>query len=229
MQIKILKKKYQIKKDDIQKRLNEFKNSHLENKSWFYEDKKMILKKIELSRDQIIFEELCFCLLTANTSAVMGMKGIDKVRPFLLNGKYENIRDALVSSGYRFPNKRAEYIIEARKKLSDEINLELKKHIDSFQNSIDAREYFVTVKGLAYKEASHFLRNVGYFGITILDKHILRTLHEYGVISEVPKSLNKKRYLEIESKFIKFCQDVNIDMDEMDLLLWSMKNGNIMK
>ena len=88
---------------------------------------------------------------------------------------------------------------------------------------------FVTVKGLAYKEASHFLRNVGYFGITILDKHILRTLHEYGVISEVPKSLNKKRYLEIESKFIKFCQDVNIDMDEMDLLLWSMKNGNIMK
>ena len=54
-------------------------------------------------------------------------------------------------------------------------------------------------------------------------------MHEYGLINDVPKSLNKKRYLEIEKKYIKFADSISINMDELDLLLWSMKNGRILK
>lgn len=226
----ILHLDYNLKKDRIEKRLNEFKTFHKEGKSWFFEDGNMILKKVDSNQDQIIFEELTFCLLTANTSAVMGMKGVDSLRPILMNGNIKELSNALVKSGYRFPNKRAEYIFEARQKLKDEINLELKNHIESFSNVKDAREYYAeNIKGLGNKEASHFLRNVGYFSVTILDKHILRCLHEFGVIEEIPKSLTKKKYLEIEDKFISFSKEIGIDMDEMDLLLWSRKNGKIMK
>ena len=38
------------------------------------------------------------------------------------------------------------------------------------------------VKGLGYKEASHFLRNIGVKGHAILDKHVMRCLAEIGVI-----------------------------------------------
>ena len=87
----------------------------------------------------------------------------------------------------------------------------------------------INVRGFGYKESSHFLRNVGVFGLAILDKHILRSLLEYDVITDIPKTLNKNKYLKIEQKLIEFSKDININMDELDLLLWSMKTNRIMK
>lgn len=54
---------------------------------------------------------------------------------------------------------------------------------------------------MSYKEASHFLRNVG-FGedVAILDRHILRNLERLAVIDEIPKTLSPKLYLEIEDR-----------------------------
>ena len=224
-----LKTNYKLKKEDIKSRLNEFSRFYTEPVSWFFINKKMVFKPVNTTNDERIFEELIFCLLTANTSAIMGLKGVDSVRPVLINGTYEQIRDKLIESGYRFPNKRAEYIIESREKFKIEYDFNFKKLIDG-EDPKKVREFFAdTVKGLGYKESSHFLRNIGVFGLAILDKHIIRTMHEYGLINEVPKSLNKKRYLEIEQKYIKFADSVGIDMDQLDLLLWSMKNGRILK
>ena len=44
------------------------------------------------------------------------------------------------------------------------------------------------IKGLGYKEASHFLRNIGFPGYAILDKHILNSLREMGVIGKRMRS-----------------------------------------
>jgi N-glycosylase/DNA lyase len=85
------------------------------------------------------------------------------------------------------------------------------------------------IKGLAYKEASHFLRNIGFKGYAILDKHIINSMHEFGVLKTNDKPKNAKQYLEIEQKFIDFSREVGINMDELDLLLWSGKNGRILK
>jgi N-glycosylase/DNA lyase len=54
-------------------------------------------------------------------------------------------------------------------------------------------------------------------------------MYENGLIEELPKSLNKKKYLEYEQRFIGFSKQLNINIDELDLLLWSIKNGQIMK
>ena len=53
------------------------------------------------------------------------------------------------------------------------------------------------------KESSHFLRNIGYRGYAILDKHILRGLHELGVIDEPARPSSPARYREIETRLLK--------------------------
>jgi N-glycosylase/DNA lyase len=222
---------YNIKKDEIKKRLDDFSNFYIEPLSWFYVDKKMVLKKVQNKTDnERIFEELSFCLLTANTSAVIGMKGVDKIRSVLIKGTYEQIQKGLVDAGYRFPNIRANYIVLAREKFQKDYNFEFKKLIESYDDVKQLRQFFAEyVKGLGYKESSHFLRNIGIMGLAILDKHILRTMYEYDIIDIIPKSLNPKKYVEFENKYIEFANKTKINMDELDLLLWSMKNGEIMK
>jgi N-glycosylase/DNA lyase len=94
----------------------------------------------------------------------------------------------------------------------------------------EKREYLVkNVKGLGLKEASHFLRNIGHNNLAILDRHILKNLHKLGVIEEVPRSLTKKAYLDIEEKFKRFSKKIGITMDELDLLFWSMETGKVFK
>ncbi|MCH8331666.1 MAG: hypothetical protein IH946_09885, partial [Bacteroidetes bacterium] len=69
-----------MKKDRILQRLKDFDKFYNESYSWFFDNNVMNLKKIDKNDDERIFEELCFCILTANTSAEMGMKAIDKIR-----------------------------------------------------------------------------------------------------------------------------------------------------
>ncbi|HEX9829408.1 MAG TPA: hypothetical protein VGB10_04275 [Bacteroidota bacterium] len=86
------------------------------------------------------------------------------------------------------------------------------------------------VMGLGYKEATHFLRNIGKNdGLAILDRHILRNLKRYGAIRSLPDTLSRKQYLSIEKRFMKFSERVGIPVDELDLLFWSMETGEIRK
>ncbi len=222
-------REYRNKKREIKKRLSEFKRFYNEPMSWFYENNEMKLKEVSKGDNKRIFEELCFCILTANGTAVSGMKAIDASRDFLIKGNKKEIQEKLKKSGVRFHN-RAEYITENREKFKRDYGFNFKKIIDNYKDKKELRDFFVkNVKGFGYKEASHFLRNIGISGLAILDKHILRTMQEYLIISEVPKSLNRERYLTYEKKFIEFSKKLNINIDELDLLLWSMKNGQIMK
>ena len=92
------------------------------------------------------------------------------------------------------------------------------------------REFLVkNVKGHGYKEVSHFMRNIGYKNLSILDRHILKNLKKYKVIDEIPKSLTAKKYCEIEDKFLEFSKKINIPMDHLDLLFWSRETGEIFK
>jgi N-glycosylase/DNA lyase len=92
------------------------------------------------------------------------------------------------------------------------------------------REWLIkNVKGIGYKESSHFLRNIGYKNLAILDRHILRNLEKFKVINKIPKTLNKKQYLSIEDKFYNFSKKIKIPMDELDLLFWSIETGKVFK
>jgi N-glycosylase/DNA lyase len=188
-------------------------------------------KRMMRKSDEDIFAELCFCILTPQSKAKNCWEAIESLRRenLLLFGNKDEIKKEL--KNVRFKNKKAEYIVEARKIFFKDGKLSIKSLIKNFKNPLDLREYIVKkIKGIGYKEASHFLRNIG-FGenIAILDRHILKNLKNYGVIKEIPKTLTRKKYLETEKKYIEFSKKLNIRPDELDLILWAKETGYVFK
>ncbi len=181
--------------------------------------------------DETIFTELCFCIFTAGASARMGLACIDAIKDVILTATADEL-EARIEGKHRYPRARAGYIIHTRDYLQREWDLKMKELIESFQDRIELRAFFATskgIKGIGFKEASHFLRNIGIKGYAILDKHILRSLHEFGVIDSPKPPTSGKKYLEIEAKLKEFAGEINIGFDDLDLLLWSNKTGEILK
>jgi len=183
--------------------------------------------------DLRLWEELVFCIFTAGASARMGLRSIEAVRSLLLNGSAEEMSRALQAAGaHRFPNARPGYVVVTRDYLRQHCDMKLRESLLSFANPIERRDWLATernIKGLGYKEASHFLRNVGLKGYAILDKHVLRCLADLGVIDSPRPPTTRLRYLAMEETLRHFARDTRIDFDELDLVLWSMKTGEVLK
>jgi len=176
--------------------------------------------------DERWFEELVFCLLTANYSARGALACIAVLNEgdAIGEGSLEQLR-ACLEHRHRFPNKRAEYIHKARAHRDD-----LKRTITSQPSSRAARDWLVeNITGLGMKEASHFLRNVGYLDLAIIDKHILTHMEEQGIIGERPKTLTRRRYLEYEEILIRVAGMLGMSLGMMDLYLWAKKSGEVIK
>jgi len=183
--------------------------------------------------DARLWEELAYCIFTAGASARMGIASVDAVRTLLLEGQPEEMTLALKKAGaHRFPVARPAYIVTTRNYFRQNFRMELRKRLRSFSDPFERRDWLAQekqVKGLGYKESSHFLRNIGIRGHAILDKHVMRCLTEVGVTDSIKPPATRKKYLEIEQEFGRFAKDVGVDFDELDLVLWSMKTGEILK
>ena len=211
--IEKIKQAYAERRDSIRARLAEF------DEIW------------QQGSDEKLWEEMVFCFFTGGCSAKMGLRSIEAVRPLLINGTHEELMNALVGK-HRYPRARAGYIVASREFLQEHCNLKLRKKLESFENPLERRDWLVKekrVKGLGYKEASHFLRNIGLKGYAILDKHILRSLAELKIISDPKPPNSRLRYLTVEKELKNLALLSEIDFDELDLVLWSMKTGEILK
>ena len=144
----------------------------------------------------------------------------------MLHGTLEEVEEQLRILGHRFASRRAEYIVLARR-----LAPTLKEMIQGFKSSGEARKWLVeNVKGLGWKEASHFLRNVGYLDLAIIDRHILSNMREHGLIKEDgKKGITKRRYLEYEAILARVAGRIDMPMGEMDLYLWYRKTGKVLK
>jgi N-glycosylase/DNA lyase len=212
--LKEIKALYNPVKTKIRGRLNEFR------KIWQQGD------------DYDIFAELVFCLLTPQSKAKSCDSAVGSLikKNLILNGSLSKIAKEL-KDYTRFHNNKARYIVVARKTFTINGSISIKNHITSLGDTKEVREWFVSnVKGLGYKEASHFLRNIG-FGedLAILDRHILKNLKIMGIIEEIPTSMTKRRYFRIENKMREFSKRTKIPMAHLDLLLWYKETGEIFK
>ena len=192
-----------------------------------YQERKAIIKSrledFTKVKDGEIFYEMCFCLLTPQSSAKAADKCIQILKK--LDFRNKNVDPARFLEGIRFHINKSKYLVEAKQKFSL-----TESKLKEIKNSRELRDWLVeNIKGYGYKEASHFLRNIGHRDLAILDRHILKNLHKMNVIEEVPKSLTVKKYFEIENKFKEFSNKVNIPMDELDLLFWSHEAGEVFK
>ncbi len=182
----------------------------------------------EIASDEELFKELVFCLLTPQSRAKTCWNAVLRLerKSLVAEGEACQIQEELV--GVRFHQRKAEYICLAREMFSQ---ISLRATLAGFVSPFAAREWLVkNVLGLGYKEASHFLRNIGLGeDLAILDRHILKNLLILGVIDEVPASLSRSAYLEIERRMIEFSKTVEIPMGHLDLLLWYKEAGEIFK
>ena len=173
------------------------------------------------------FYELVYCLLTPQSSAVNAGRAVLALRESDLQNRAFDPEPLLHQEDYyiRFHKTKAKSLLEIREKY--EI---VAQHLSNGSTSVELREWLVkNVRGMGGKEASHFLRNVGHRDLAILDRHILKNLVRFGVIRRIPVSLTPKRYKAIEKRFLAFARDIEISMDELDLLFWSMETGEILK
>ena len=200
-------------KDELQSRLQEFDS---------------VLKTCDEER---IFAELVFCILTPQSKAKSAWAAVKSLldKDLLLTGTENQVLKEL--HGVRFKYKKAGYVIEARNKFLIDGKLTIKSLVIRFSDAYTAREWLVrNVKGIGYKEASHFLRNIGYgTDLAILDRHILKNLRSLQVIEVVPASLSRRRYLEIEEGMKELSEKVGIPMSHLDLVLWYKETGEVFK
>ncbi|MBW2986611.1 N-glycosylase/DNA lyase, partial [Candidatus Woesearchaeota archaeon] len=166
----------------------------------------------------------CYCILTANSKAVtalniqkeLGAKGF-------CNYNQTKLSSAIKRNKHRFHNNKAKYIKEARS------HIDIKTKIKNLSEP-GARTWIVkNIKGLGFKESSHFLRNVGYKNLAILDRHILTVMHNHKLLKQKPKTLNKKNYLEIENQFLNLAKKLSMSAAELDLYMWYLKTGKVLK
>lgn len=196
---------YLIYKEDIQRKLNEFKQ--VPRKDYFY--------------------ELCYCLLTPSTQAINALYSVEELKSRNFFEQIFNPMEILFNRRHyvRFHNTKAKRLLNARR-----IWNEIDELLDSNETVYSKREQLVQlVDGFGFKESSHFLRNIGYDGIAILDRHILRNLSDYGVVNGEAKITSPKKYFEIETKFRKFSERIEIALEELDLLLWAKETGYVLK
>jgi len=182
---------------------------------------------LNVKKDKIpVLKELCFCLLTPQSKATNCWQTVE----ILFKKGFPKMTVAQIQSVLkkytRFYKTKTKWIIEAAKKFDIIWQLVNKNFEPVILREILVRE----IKGMGYKEASHFLRNIGYsFDLAIIDRHILKNLLYYRVISSIPKNINKNKYLELEQKFIKFSQDIKISLVDLDLLFWAKQTGVVFK
>ena len=183
--------------------------------------------------DARLWEELVFCIFTAGASAKMGLRSVEALRPLLQSGAHHEMTSALIAAGaHRFPNARPGYVVVTRNYLRESCSMRLRERLLSYRSPIERRDWLAQeprVKGIGYKEASHYLRNIGFKDYGILDKHIVRSLYELKVIDSPKPPTSRGKYLETEGKMRQFARRTQINFDELDLLLWSMKTGEILK
>jgi N-glycosylase/DNA lyase len=178
-----------------------------------------------------LFTELAFCILTPQSKARSGWRAICnlKEKKLLLKGCYEEINGEL--NLVRFKNKKTEYLLIARDKFIGSGNASIRDSLNRFDSIYDKRDWLVKeIKGYGYKEASHFLRNIGLGqDITILDRHILKNLKLLNVIDKVPQSITKNKYYEIEGKMKSFAEEIKIPVDHLDFVFWYKEAGEVFK
>lgn len=204
MDVEDVRQAFEQRRDVVEERLEQF-------------------EQVNMTGERRWFEELCFCVLTANTSAEMGLEAMDAIRPVVHDVSADELSDVL-EGVYRFYNVRAEYIVHNREKFG----YALKRQVSSLRLR-EARAFLAReAKGIGFKEGSHFLRNVGVGAPAILDKHVLRCLSELGVV-DVDRPSSREAYERCEDAMRSFAAAVEIPMDALDLVLWSMQTGEVLK
>lgn len=199
-------------RDLIERRMEEFEKLGRNGKTTFN-----FRPFLNLKIKATIVTELAFCISTANSSALAGLKFQKSLEGLDLHDlSVEDIEKLMRNAGVRFAKRKAKYL-----KLALE-RFEIVDRSLSFED-FQARNVLLSVKGFGMKESSHFLRNVGRKDIAILDRHVLRWLEHKGY------NFKPRDYLKAEEVLRRIARDNGLSLAELDLIIWFEINGKVLK
>jgi N-glycosylase/DNA lyase len=111
----------------------------------------------------------------------------------------------------RFKNNKSRWLSEAKNCFS----WILSKINDPDLSAVEKRRWLVNnIKGFGMKTASHFLRNLGYTELAIIDTHILKFLN----LCVYPTT--QKTYEKIEDAFKQIAKKQGLTPMELDAYVW---------
>lgn len=190
-----------------------------------------VFKRYRSLKEEEVFAELAFCLFTPGSKAINGDRAVKELQKqkLLLNGSKAKVASRLRGL-VRFHNNKAGYLLDARKAFVIDDKLRIKQVLDK-DTPFSRRGWLAeNIRGLGFKESSHFLRNIGKGSdLAILDTHIIKNLMYFNIIKSAPATITRKRYLEIEYAMKSFSDSISIPMDHLDLLFWYRQTGYIFK
>ena len=195
--------------------------------------------------DERWFSEMAFCILVADGNARTGAKVQKDLEAsgMLYTGNYSGLMR--IVRPVRYNTSKARYILHDRKALTFQGMVNIKAKVlkewglkDSTARKV--RDKIASDKvhflGLGMKEASHFLRNVGYgANLAILDVHILTLMKEHGILPKrfcgecIKRPSSMSSYHEVEDVFVSWAEDLDIPPAHLDLVLWSFRTGEVFK
>src|SRR3989344_3542297 len=157
------------------------------------------------------FKEFMFCILTPQSNAKKCWDAVEKLENISL--KDTKKVEEILKKRTRFYKTKAARLSKSQEAFNQIFSILNNANRISLRNKIQE-----LVNGYGLKEAGHFLRNIGKSDnqIAILDRHILRNLENLQIV-EMPKSMNKRSYLELEQKFLKFSKEIGIPIDHLDI------------
>lgn len=205
-------------------------------------------KKWNAMSEDELWEELCLCVLSSNVpyelakSAFLHLRdtlhlrrrwitqssdSLEKIaqelsKPIYLpekkNGDYRK---------YRFPNIRAQNIVSAAKTIYLK-NSGLLKILKNANSEQEARDILAkNVAGIGLKEASHFLRNIGYSkSLAIIDSHVVAFLKEVEALPQVNvKNITPQIYMRLERILQDLCDSLDLNLSTFDMAIWYYMRG----
>lgn len=191
----------------------------------------MEFRKIwDSANDTKLFIELVFCMLTPQSGARRCWLAVENLLrdDRLFKGGFDVICSEL--NIVRFKNHKTSYILEARDVFMIQ-GRSIRKILHGCDDVFGMRDWIVrNVKGLGYKEASHYLRNIGRGeDFAILDRHVLRNMHSLGLIEAVPNSISPRLYRDLEKRLSTYSRRIDIPLSHLDFVLWYKETGDIFK
>ncbi|MFC0104511.1 8-oxoguanine DNA glycosylase [Sphingopyxis terrae] len=179
-----------------------------------------------------LWRELSCCLLSSQVPydlADAAAQAIDR-EGLLLSGHVDPAAiEALLSAPldlagrlrrYRFPVARAAQLAATHQAVIDEAG-GLVSLLDSFVDAGVARRWFVTrAPGFGPKQASMFLRNVGYsYDLAVLDRHVLNYMLALGLTQDRPPG-TLTNYRRWEAQLTDHARELGYPVGLLDWAIW---------
>lgn len=136
--------------------------------------------------------------------------------------QYEEDMVTALSGGYPFYRVRAKQIRRAAERLYGSRG-SVREFLDDARDTREARRRLASeVPGLGPKQASLFLRNIGYAThVAVLDVHVLTYMSWVGLTEEIVKSISTvRKYEMLEDSFIEHSYSLGYTPDRFDLAVW---------